>query len=177
MQCVHLITAIAYYLNSHSYPHPMSVYSLCSRKSKCSPHSSPGKFLFAFVREYYRNHNQSKYRVVQPSPNICIYNVTPIPKTQGPLSCSHGKGRKGYVGEIIGKRYSYYLKNIKRNNLKTQTNTVTTPPKICWQCLILFRWRPTPPMRFLGLMSTGLAHFPSFLIELYSSYSAQRWNL
>lgn len=45
-----------------------SVYSLYSRKSKCSSHSSPGKFLFAFVREYYRNHNQSKYRVCSPVP-------------------------------------------------------------------------------------------------------------
>lgn len=78
----HLITAIAYYLDSHSFPHPFSVYSLYSRKSKCSPHPHHGKFSLQH-REHYRNHNQSKH---SPAPIYAsIHNVTPIPKTQGSL--------------------------------------------------------------------------------------------
>jgi hypothetical protein len=46
---------------------------------------SSKKPLFVTHEDNTENHNQSKFRVVEPYPNSYIYNTTPEPKTQGSL--------------------------------------------------------------------------------------------
>ena len=49
---------------------------------KYNSHSSLRKLLFA-IEAITENHNQSKYRGVEPGSSRCIFNRTPVPKAQG----------------------------------------------------------------------------------------------
>ena len=52
--------------------------------SKCSSYPSSWRPLFA-TQTITKNHNQSKCRAVEPSPNLYLYKPSPEPKAQGTL--------------------------------------------------------------------------------------------